>query len=133
LSERIPYPDPIEDAEKRLDEAMAEAIFGQGPNERVRALRESVLGPQPSGAWRGLSAWLPKRSPSLVCAHCGNEPEPEPITWRCPDCGAAYCESCQYTELDCYDLDRKCPGCAKALPDSDGNTPTDWKALGYVP
>ena len=33
--------------EEKMAERLAEDMFGQGPDERVRALRETVLGPQP--------------------------------------------------------------------------------------
>lgn len=55
----------------------------------------------------------------------------DPIVWKCPDCGAKLCWPCKLSNIDCYDTGRYCPGCQKNLPDSDGNTPTDWKALGY--
>ena len=65
----------------------------------------------------------------MACEHCAAETS---ITWRCPKCGAELCDSCQFTEIDCYDLFRRCPGCQDPLPDTDGSGPADWLALGYA-
>lgn len=80
-------------------------------------------------------AWTVRKEDGTDCAHCVRlaANDGSPLTWRCPKCRAALCGDCQYTELDCYDTGRRCPGCGGSLPDSDGNAKTDWAALGFKP
>ena len=40
----IPHPDPVEEACRRMENALSDFMFGTGPDARVEALRKSILG-----------------------------------------------------------------------------------------
>ena len=54
---RIPLPDRLDEAVAQMEARLAEEMYGVGSEERVRQLRESVLGPQPRPVM-GLAAVL---------------------------------------------------------------------------
>lgn len=55
---RIPYPDPVDDATKRMAAQVAETMFGLTPDARVHALRRSILGDEAGPGTTALSGLM---------------------------------------------------------------------------